>query len=234
MMETQVEPDFWTLLELAGLLGVAVYLGSYAALQAGFVRGNGYLYTGLNILAASLVLASLASSFNLSSMLIQVSWIGISLFGMARFYLLTRRVRFSDEETGFLDIHFPELPRLTARRFLDSGNWQELPAGTMIARQGEELGCLIHLHSGSARVLVGGRQVADLGPGALVGEMTVLRGGPATADVELTEPARIFRISARALERILSKDSEARMLMEATLARDLGNKLAAANLRGSH
>ena len=58
------EPD------LAGIAGVAFYLGSYFALQAGFIRGSGYLYAVLNLAASSLVLVSLFNSFNVLSDLV--------------------------------------------------------------------------------------------------------------------------------------------------------------------
>lgn len=226
-----MDADKLAFLEHLGLVGVVVYLGSYAALQAGLVRGNGYLYAGLNLTAAILVLASLTSSFNLSSALIQISWIAISIFGMVRYFVLTRRLKFSGEEKALLDRHFPDLPQLAARRILDAGTWKRLPEGAFLARKGQKLGRLVYLYRGDAQVSVGGVRVAELSTGDLVGEVTVLRGGEATADVRLLSPARIFEITSEALEAVLRADTEARMVVEARLASDLGRKLDAANHR---
>lgn len=44
------------LVNAIGILGVSLYLGSYAALQTGFLRGQGYLYPAINMAAASCVL----------------------------------------------------------------------------------------------------------------------------------------------------------------------------------
>ena len=41
--------------QAAGLLGVVLYVGSYAALQTGLLRSNGYAYAAANLVAASLV-----------------------------------------------------------------------------------------------------------------------------------------------------------------------------------
>lgn len=73
-----------------GFLGIAFYLGSYAALQLGYLNGQGGLYAVLNLIAASSVLISLTAAFNLSSAVIQIFWIFISIIGLIRIYLLTR------------------------------------------------------------------------------------------------------------------------------------------------
>lgn len=71
------------LYRIAGLLGFFFYMASFAALQFRMLDGQGLAYPFLNVLAASLVLISLAGEFNLASALIQVSWITIGLSGIA-------------------------------------------------------------------------------------------------------------------------------------------------------
>ena len=93
------------LIETAGFIGVALYLGSHALLQAGVIRGNGYPYTFANLFAAIFVLTGLtglAGSFNLWAAIIQISWIAISIGGMVRYYFLSRGLRFTEEEQDFL------------------------------------------------------------------------------------------------------------------------------------
>lgn len=86
----------FSILDLAGIAGVGFYLDSYAALQFGMLRGDGYAYACLNAIAAAFVLLSLQEAFNLSSAVIQVSWILISLVGITRHYILTHRAKFSE------------------------------------------------------------------------------------------------------------------------------------------
>lgn len=69
-----------------GLIGVILYISSYAALQLGLLQGSGYTYTLMNLAAAILVLVSLMESFNLSSAIIQITWITISIFGLSRLW----------------------------------------------------------------------------------------------------------------------------------------------------
>ena len=75
---------------MVGLLGVTLYLRSYAALQAGILPAYNELYPLLNIAAAACVLLDLQRTYNLPSVLIQISWIIISLAGL---YRLRRRHR---------------------------------------------------------------------------------------------------------------------------------------------
>lgn len=76
-----------------GLIGVGFYLASYAAVQAGWLRADRAWYPVLNIIAASCVLIELQRNYNLPSVLIQVSWILISIGGLVRLALNHRDLR---------------------------------------------------------------------------------------------------------------------------------------------
>ncbi len=76
-------------LQLVGLMGFLVYLFSFGWVQIGWLDGNSAKYSLCNVLAASLVAVSLFAEFNLSSALIQGSWIFIGLFGVVK--RLTRK-----------------------------------------------------------------------------------------------------------------------------------------------
>lgn len=70
------------LLELVGLLGFFVYITGFGAVQAGYMDGNGMVYSLVNVTAAAFVGISLMTEFNLSSALIQANWIVIGLTGV--------------------------------------------------------------------------------------------------------------------------------------------------------
>lgn len=71
-------------LQLIGLLGFLVYVLAFGWVQFGWLDGNSAKYSLCNVLAASLVAISLFVEFNLSSALIQGSWILIGLFGLMK------------------------------------------------------------------------------------------------------------------------------------------------------
>lgn len=83
--------DFQGMFRALGVCGFLLYIGSFGALQLRLIDGNGALYTLLNIAAAALVLISLVYDFNLASALIQVSWVGIGVVGLALRMISQRR-----------------------------------------------------------------------------------------------------------------------------------------------
>ena len=73
-----------------GMAGTGMVLAAFFLLQARRLSGTGLVYQLLNLFGAAGVLVSLQGAFNLSVFLLQVAWIGISLFGIAS-SLRTRR-----------------------------------------------------------------------------------------------------------------------------------------------
>lgn len=75
------------------MLGFLFYIGGFAALQLELLDGRGMAYSVVNILAAALVLISLAGEFNQASAMIQVSWVTIGLSGLCLRIWQRRRAR---------------------------------------------------------------------------------------------------------------------------------------------
>ena len=76
---------------------------------------------------------------------------------------------------------------------------REVREGTPIIRQGDEARELFVLLDGLASVQVDGRDLGDLGPGAIVGERGLLEGGSRTATVTAVTPARVAVVAASAV-----------------------------------
>ena len=214
---------------IAGFGGVAFYLGSYAALQLGFLNGQGYAYAFLNVIAASCVLISLIEAFNLSSALIQGFWIFISAVGIARYYYLTHRIKFTDEEAEFLQTALPEISKIKARKLLDLGFWITGEPGAVLTEEGKTVEHLIYLASGQAEVQSGEKVIAVCEERSFVGEITALSGEGATASVVLAAPSRYLAIPAERLRDVLRRDGEIRANIEACVAGQVMNKLKLSN-----
>lgn len=127
----------FTLYSTLGLIGAGIYLFTYGALQLGFLRGSSITYPVLNMCAAMLVLIGLTEAFNLSSAIVQVSWVVLSLVGLSRHALLYLRSRFNEEETALLAAHFPSLPPVAARQFLRLGKWLDVETDHELTKQGK-------------------------------------------------------------------------------------------------
>jgi len=70
--------------DTAGLLGVALILLAYFLLQAGRMHGHTLSYQLMNAFGALLVLVSLLYAFNLSAFLMELAWLAVSIYGIAR------------------------------------------------------------------------------------------------------------------------------------------------------
>jgi hypothetical protein len=215
----------------AGILGAALYLGAYAGLNFGLIRGEGYLYPVLNLFASGAMLISLAAWFNPFTAFIEIAWALISLFGIARLWLITRGLTFTDEERTFLEAALPGLSRVTARRFLSKGAWEDLAPGTVLTREGAAVDRLTYIASGSASVMHDGVEVATIPEGLFVGELGILSRAPATATVTVTAPTRAFAIGAAPLAALVARCPDLRLSLDAGIGADARRKILGANRR---
>src|SRR5919109_908143 len=83
----------------------------------------------------------------------------------------------------------------------------DAPAGEVVARQGEVARSFLLLVTGEAAVLRddgdGERQVGTVGPGSIVGELSVLRSAPRSATVTATLPLTGYAGDAHAFSTLL-------------------------------
>jgi hypothetical protein len=70
--------------DLVGNCGVLLVLGTYLFVQMGRMDIRRPGYSLANALGAILIIVSLMHDFNLSSFIIEISWLAISLYGLSR------------------------------------------------------------------------------------------------------------------------------------------------------
>ena len=75
-----------TIPDVIGLIGVALLIITYALLQLDRIDPKGFWYSFNNLMVAILVTVSLIYTPNLASIVIEVFWFLISLFGVVMFY----------------------------------------------------------------------------------------------------------------------------------------------------
>ncbi len=68
--------------DIVGTIGVALIVVTYAGVQLRKMEVSSLAYSALNLLGAVMILASLAYNFNLASVVIEIFWIIISLWGI--------------------------------------------------------------------------------------------------------------------------------------------------------
>ncbi|MEM1362389.1 MAG: cyclic nucleotide-binding domain-containing protein [Pseudomonadota bacterium] len=217
--------------ELAAYVGGTAQVIGYCLLIIGILRSTGYVYVGLNIFGAVLILGGIFQLFNPATAITQAFVFVISCYGLLRAYLLTAGIRFSEDEQRLLDSILPELPRVSAKKVVRAGTWITKSAGDVLTKEGEVLGQLIYLADGEAEVSHKGHPIGKLGPGSLVGEISLFTGGPVTATVTATSDLKLFTITADTLKQIKAKDHDLLVHIDAAITRELCDKLLAQNTR---
>lgn len=211
--------------DLFGVLGVTIYLASYFALQIGLIRGQGFLYPFLNILAAGLVLYSLQTNFNLSSALIQISFIMISAIGILRNWLSDYLLFLKDDEKALLGNKFPGLRGFRARRFLNAGEWKYLPVGTALTEEGTVSGQLFYIASGAVNVFSHDTLLYRYDRDVFIGEISCLSGQPSTATTVVAEDVYAFCISCEKVRKITQRDTEIKRHLDTCFSREIRQKV---------
>ncbi len=211
--------------QIFGVSGAIIYLVSYILLQTGWIKGEGNLYAGLNMLAAVFVLISLTTKFNIGSFLIQVSFISLSLYAILRSFLSRRPVQISPAEQQLADTILPGLPYRRALKLIRNGVWKT-EEDAILASQGEPLNQVSVLINGNAVVRKNGQRIAEVKSGQIIGEITCLEAKPATAEVSLAGSARYFAIPSNALRDILFKNQDILSAFELGQKKQMALKLA--------
>jgi CRP/FNR family transcriptional regulator, cyclic AMP receptor protein len=95
-----------------------------------------------------------------------------------------------------------------------------MAAGAILTREGASGGIAFILVSGSADVLRGGKRLATLGPGDVVGELSLIDGEPRSATVKATSDLEVLQLDGRDLNKLFKKvPSVVRKLLEALAGR---------------
>jgi hypothetical protein len=76
--------------DILGTLGVMSIIVAFAAVQSGRLAPTRLSYSLMNLIGAILILVSLSFNFNLASVVIEIFWILISLWGIVS-WIKTRR-----------------------------------------------------------------------------------------------------------------------------------------------
>jgi CRP-like cAMP-binding protein len=211
--------------DLLGLLGVVLYVGAYFAFQVGLMRGDGYAFPALNLVASLSILASLWAEFNPYATSVELAWAAISILGLTRLYIVRNYIHLTPEQTAVVQVLAPGLSKDLARRLLRLGRFEDAAPGLPLAQEGVPLQDLTLLLTGHARVDRGGQTVATVRAGGLVGEMTYATGAAATASVMVDAPSRLFRLDCTALRAFLARNPEIASRMEMAVTGDLRTKL---------
>jgi len=72
--------------DFVGLSGAIAILLAYFFLQAKRMSADGLIYSLLNLVGSLLILFSLTYAWNSTAVFIEIIWVGISLYGIFKWY----------------------------------------------------------------------------------------------------------------------------------------------------
>lgn len=75
---------------MIGMIGVCLVLSAYALLNMNKMNNHSMTYQVMNLIGSIFLLFSLFFNWNISSVVIKITWITISLIGIARILLLRK------------------------------------------------------------------------------------------------------------------------------------------------
>jgi CRP/FNR family transcriptional regulator, cyclic AMP receptor protein len=114
--------------------------------------------------------------------------------------------------------------------FLDHAQQIEVPAGAVIAKEGESNQCMFLIEAGAVRILKNYDKpdvslLAVLGPGEFCGEMCILETLPRAATVVSSVPTKAVSVSSIAFYHLYQKLPRQYGILLLNIARDLSRRL---------
>lgn len=142
-----------------------------------------------------------------------------------------------DAESLFAETNlFRGLSTEEVREIVRVSEQRQLAPGDVLFEQGDEARALYMIQSGEFEVRATSPYadevvLAQLGPGAVVGEMALLEGGRRSATVEALSDSTIFELSHAAFNALRGKKRHAAYKLILNLARTLGERRRQADAR---
>jgi len=137
-----------------------------------------------------------------------------------------RRVSFDREERDLFETVFRHFTPVEFIRLLRIGCWRTAKPGQVLTVEGEDLDELMLISKGEVVIERDGKEIARARDGAIVGEMSFLQGGSATATVRATLRTRYLSWPRKDLNKLLRRNPTMDVAMKTVLNLDLVRKLA--------
>ncbi len=157
-------------------------------------------------------------NWNLAFIAINVVQIGIILRER-------RGVSFTEEENELYQTLFRHFAPFEFMKLLRLGEWKDAKKGQVLAVENQRLDDIILIYNGLAAVEANGQQIAQLKDGNLVGEMSFVKDGVASATVRVIRPTRYLSWAKAELRHLLRRNPSMQHAMEQVFTGDLVKKL---------
>ena len=113
-------------------------------------------------------------------------------------------------------------------KLLRLGEWRSTAADTVLAVESEVVEELTLIYNGEVIVEKGGAEITRSRDGTLIGEMSFIQGGTATATVRTARPTRCLVWPKEELRKLLRRNPTMDIAMNTLFSLDLAKKLGGA------
>lgn len=152
----------------------------------------------------------------------------INAFRIGHLIIERRGVSFSDEERELFETVFKNFAPVEFMKLLRLGEWRSREADQVLAVEGEAVEELTLIYNGEVIVEKGGAEISRSRDGAMIGEMTFIQGGHATATVRAARPTRYIAWSQEELKKLLKRNPTMDIALSTVFSIDLTRKLVGA------
>jgi CRP-like cAMP-binding protein len=183
----------------------------------------------LSIVGGSLLMVTYLSS--VPPLLVPLAWGSVfAAINAYQIYLLLlerRPVRLKEEEQHLYQLVFRSLTPREFVKLLSLARWEHATTEQRLVERGRALDRMMIIASGAAAVQVDGKALKQLKQGQFIGEMSYITGEHPSADVVVTEDARLVSWPKAELKKFLEGNQPLRAAMQLVIGTDLVAKLRA-------
>lgn len=158
-----------------------------------------------------------------------IIWVSLFMFingaRIVGIYTENRSVSFNEDEKELYQTTFQEFSPVEFMKLMRLANWKEIPQDDFIAKEGEEFESLKLLYNGEVIINKDGKEIARARDGAMIGEISFLQGGNATATVQAAQPCRCVVWPKEELQSLLKRNPAMDVAMKHVFSMDLTRKL---------
>lgn len=145
--------------------------------------------------------------------------------------ILTERysIQFNEHEQELYETIFKDFSPVEYMKLIRIAEWRDAAEGLVFASEGEAVDGLRLLFSGEVSVARDGNEIGRARDGALIGEMSFIQGGDASATVTAAVPCRYVFWPEEALRGLLRRNPNIDVAMKHVFSLDLTRKLTGSN-----
>ena len=137
-----------------------------------------------------------------------------------------RRVSFSEQEKELFQTVFQNFSPVEFMKLMRIGEWRTAEPGAVLANQSEPLDDLKMIYNGEVAIYKDEQEIDRSRDGTLIGEMSYIQGGNATATVLVERLTRYVSWPKEELHKLMVRNPTMNLAMRTVFSQDLVRKLS--------